>query len=172
MKVRTLLVGFLLFFLTLALHILIWRVWRPKNDLKGLLLVFFLVPGGVVLGAQVGILFNSLVPVCFDSDLPAVIVLCYSLGLAYVMSYPAAQASSPSLDIILTASKVPEGVRVEDLNSLFQEKTLLAPRFQNLIDSGLAYERSHVLHLTWQGLVLARFFRFFRRLLGLRVGEG
>lgn len=89
------------------------------------------------------------------------------------MSYPASQAVCPSLTILLIVARaIPCGCTQEEIQGYFNNSMLLDTRFQDLIDAKLAKEVDGSLSLTTRGIIITRCFVFYRRLLGLQIGEG
>lgn len=178
MSVSVLITGFLLFFISLCIHIVIWRWRRPLNDALALLFIFSALPGACIFLAIVlrmsgmpfcSVLRNVFMPVHLASG----IFLHLSLSAAYIMSYPASQAVSPSLIIILIIARaMPRGCTQEEIQSHLDNRTLLDTRFQDLIDAKLAKETNGMLTLTARGIAITRFFTCYRRLLRLPIGDG
>lgn len=89
------------------------------------------------------------------------------------MSYPASQAVCPSLTILLiVARSMPRGCSQEEIQGYFNNTMLLDTRFQDLVDAKLAKEVDGSFSLTTRGIIVIRLFSFYRRLLGLQIGEG
>lgn len=165
--------GFIGFLVCLCLHILIWQLRRPSNDALMLFVVFIIIP--VIIFIPVLILsgsnarFMSLLPV----EIVAVLFLHLSLSVAYIASYPAAQASSPTLEILLiAASAMPEGLTRKDIIRYFDDAKLLSQRFQDLLNLKLMVEGRGTFVLTPTARFIIRFFVLFRRMLGLQIRGG
>jgi hypothetical protein len=95
------------------------------------------------------------------------------LSAAYIMSYPASQAVCPSLTILLIVGHaMPRGCTQGEIQRHFNNSFLLDTRFQDLVDAKLAKEVNGALTLTSRGIAITRFFIFYRRLLGLPIGDG
>ena len=162
-----LLVGLGLFIICLVCHILIWRRRHPKRHALALFIVF-IVPV-IVLTPLVGTVWPQLPLV----DLAAVMLLHVSLSCAYIQFYPASQADSPSLRILLLVGKsMPLGMTESEICSIFDPKDLFEARVDDLLSSGLIQKSSGKLTITTQGRVFILPFIVFRNLLGLPLGEG
>ena len=100
-------------------------------------------------------------------------LLHYVLSLAYILSYPAAQASSPSLTIMLIIKRsMPQGVTKEDISSFLRNQSL-ENRISDLISENLVREKKDGrLEATKKGHLLLKMFIFFRKVYGLPVGKG
>ena len=178
MSISVLITGFLLFFMSLGIHIVIWRWHRPLNDALALLFIFFALPGACILIAIVfrmsGMPFYSVLRNVFmPAHLASGLFLHLSLSAAYIMSYPASQAVCPSLTILLIVGHaMPRGCTQEEIQRHFSNSFLLDTRFQDLNDAKLVKEVNSALTLTSRGIAITRFFVFYRRLLGLPMGDG
>lgn len=173
-----LILGVSIFVVCLGLHVLIWWRRHPKSHIIALALIFIVVP--TVVGI-IGLGLNwlellpkgaGIIPISI-SDWPLVFLLHYALAGAYIMSYPAVQAVSPSLTMLLiVGSAAPRGLTYDELRSHFNSKELLQARLHDLKEGSLAVEVDGWFRLTWRGLLLIRFTGFLRSLLGLPQGKG
>lgn len=170
--------GFSIFVMMLFLHVVLWRWCRPKDDMAALAILFFGVPIVTTFLILILVWFGLLPNVgnlmsTSIADGAATALLYFALAGAYISSYPAAQGSSPSLDILLVVGKsMTTGLTYEDLLDRFTNETVLTPRLQDLIDSNLAVESNGALALTPRGVILVRILGLLRRLLGLPAGKG
>ena len=167
MKYYILLCGFSLFSLCLIMHALAWRMWHPRKHALSLLTVFLapLIPFSVI--------FLASMPGEHMSDIIAISVLHLALTCAYIQIYPAAQAFSPTLLILLLAKKsMPLGITREELGLPMDTKLLLGARVADLLDADLVKETDGTIDLTARGAAVIDFFIAFRRALGLGLGKG
>ncbi|MFQ5354708.1 MAG: hypothetical protein ACE5DR_07145, partial [Thermodesulfobacteriota bacterium] len=91
--------GFLFFFGCLCIHILVWHIKYPQNRAWALTLLFFILPA-IAAVLYAALTFFGLLPHILPftlSGAAAVFLLHYSLSSAYIMTYPALEAISPSL---------------------------------------------------------------------------
>lgn len=163
-----LLIGFSIFLGSLCLHIIIWRLFNPRNYTLALLLVFVIMP--LIIIGIIGYIgtFNTTFIECISISL-----LHLSLAFTYIMSYPAIQAGCPSLSILLIiGDSMPQGITSEELKSTFTTKGLVWLRLKDLVDSNLAVETDGCYTITGSGRLLLGFFMVLRRFLGLPIGEG
>lgn len=106
-------------------------------------------------------------------DFIAVMLLYVSLSVAYVQTYPAVQALSPSLRILLfVGDAASRGLSEEELLVRFNRKQLLEDRIQDLIKGGFVRESTGQLEITPKGSLLLFPGLFLRKLLGLTAGRG
>lgn len=176
MSLSVLITGFLLVFVSLCIHVTVWRWHCPKNDALALIVSFLILPVTIILIAivfRVSGIVSTLNNILTPINLSYCIFLYLALSAVYVVSYPAAQAMCPSLTILLiVAHAMPRGCTQEEIQGHFSNSGLLDTRVQDLIDAKLAKEVDGMLTLTPSGVATARFFVFYRRLLGLPMGDG
>ncbi len=158
--------SFLLFFFCLVLHVAVWRIVHPSRHALVLLAVFFLpLPAFAPLYTNV---LHGAWP-----DLAAIAVLHIALSCAYIQIYPAAQAFSPTLVMLILAKRsMPQGLTRAELQSRLNDDFFLGERIKDLLDAGLVGEDQGRLVLTRQGRRLIGFFIAFRASLGLEMGKG
>ena len=167
MNLLILLTGFGLFIICLVCHILVWRKWHPKKHVFALFVVF-LVPL-IILTPIIKILWPQL----SGADLIAILLLHISLSCAYIQFYPASQANSPSLRILLLVGKsMLMGMTESEICSTFDPRDLFEARIDDLLNSGLIQETNGKLAITNQGRQLILPFIMFRNFLGLPSGKG
>ena len=157
---KTLLYAFLTFFIALSVHFVIWKVCLPKKNRPVVLVNIFF--GVLLIG--VAILGNYLQYMDY-------IILYCSLAFAYILSYPAMEADSPSLAITYNIAKAAKaGLAKLELYKIMTDQTLVVARINDLLSDGLICIKSERYFLTSKGLFLARLFVGFRKLLNLPKG--
>lgn len=178
MNCKILLAGFLVFSICLLLHVAVWRRRYPKNRPAALVLIFIVFP--VVL-ASVGLGLERLsILAGVDNavglsliDLLAVYLLHFSLSSSYILSYPAVEAVSPSLLILLMiGDSRSAGLRYDDMLHCFDDGDLLQPRIQDLIDAGWIVETNGFFRVASRGAGILLFYMFLHRLIGTPKGKG
>jgi hypothetical protein len=166
--------GSLLFGLGLVVHLVMWRIHLPKRQAKMVLLVFLgvLCCGCFVFwkyGVKVS-MFGLRPP----GDLAQYLQLCIfyvSLTLAYVITYSAIEADSPSLVIIMRISEAGRsGLAREALNREIDNRILIEPRVRDLLVDRMAELHEGKYRLTTKGLLMARLFTFYRNV--MRANKG
>lgn len=173
MKVAVLLAGFTSFSCCLVLHVVLWRVARPRSDVRGLFSIFLVVPTAVALLILAA---GAVVPEAGMPDaleVAAMLLLHLALSSAYIQSYPAAQARSPSLEIAYAVVKsMPRGLSREELLATVNTETLVQARVEDLVADRLVRVEGDRYVLTPASAGLIRFFLALRALLGLRQPGG
>ena len=95
----------------------------------------------------------------------------FSLTLAYLITYSAIEADSPSLLIvrkILEAGSF--GLSKKSLEDELDNSVLIEPRINDLLRDKMAELHEGKYRLKMKGLLLARLFTFYRNM--LKVGKG
>ncbi|MDA8077500.1 MAG: hypothetical protein M0Z79_01045 [Nitrospiraceae bacterium] len=168
MSPRVFIYGSLFFVSSLLLHVVIWRVRVPRHDALGLFLIFSVVPA-VLLATLRAV---NLAPVGGIS-VAHMLLLHAALSVFYISSYPAAQAISPSLDILLLiGSSANLRMTREEILANYDETVLVKARIDDLGRSALASRRGDTFRLTMAGRAVVRFFAIYRSMLGLPAGQG
>jgi hypothetical protein len=173
MKAALLITGLLSFSCCLALHVVLWRVARPRSDVWGLFTIFLVVPTAVALlalGAR-AVLPEAGLPEALE--VAAMLLLHWALSSAYIQSYPAAQARSPSLEIAYAVVKsMPRGLSRDELLATVNTETLVQARVEDLVTDRLIRAEGERYVLTPVAAGLVRLFLGLRALLGLRNQGG
>lgn len=153
--------GLFLFFCGFAAHVAVWRIRKPRQGGRALVLTFLTV---------FAVMWQAWSPVDFAEAFHGlVIALC--LMAAYVASYPAAEADSPTLLIITKVmAGGAEGLSRDELFESMDDDLLTRPRIQDLLTGGLATLEEGVYRPTVKGRLLALVFIAFRGLLGAPKG--
>lgn len=155
-----------------AVHV---GVWRSSRRTPGAAYLIVLFVACVALGALAVAGCRSL-DVCgvvglAGADLALAALVALALCATYVLSYPALQACSPSVLIVLkVASFGEEGARMEDLQNAVDPRSLVSDRIDDLVEQGLAFADGDVIVLSSKGHIIANIFIFWRHLLRREIG--
>lgn len=171
---RTIFWGGLIFFFFFACHLLAWKIRLPRRQVKTLLTIHF---GGLA----VSLAALAAAPPDFSlfgvsgprgtPELLHIALLVTSLTLAYMITYTALEADSPSLVMsqrLLEAGA--RGVPKEQFETFLNDEILVAPRVRDLITDEMAVVSEGRYRLTPKGELLARIFIVQRRIVGLGKG--
>ncbi len=168
MRAAVLAAGFVSFACCLILHVVLWRVARPRSDIRCLLILFLAAPAVIALVACAVALTNATVR-CLDRlDVLAVLLMHLALSSAYVQTYPAAQARSPSLEIAYAVGRsMPRGLSREELLAIVDTGRLVDARVEDLLANRLVRREGDRYGLTALSTGLVRVVLVIRFLLGL-----
>lgn len=102
------------------------------------------------------------------------VVLAMLLSAAYILSYPAMQASAPSLEIVKRIARDgARGAAYDDLRAFLATQNLIGGRLQDLEIEGLIRSRPDGGHdISFMARLVLRTMHGLRRWLGLGEGEG
>ena len=157
------------FVLSLFVHVVVWRYWRPAAHMRPLFSIFATVP---VLVAVAALVLGG-TPALDAVEAAAVLLLYVSLSAAYIQTYPVAQALSPSLAMLVVIARAgPGGMDEAELIRCFPTEEVLHSKIHELVDDGLAALESDQVRLTARGERMARFFLGLRSAIGLDRSEG
>lgn len=167
MKSFILLAGISLFLICLFVHVFIWRFWHPRRHGLALLMIFVL-PIFIL-----AILLPNLWAAFTWLDFASVTLFHLSLSFAYIQTYPAVQALSPSLRIlILVQTSMPAGMSEAEVLKFFDAEQILDDRIHDLTVSHLVSEINGALEITTKGRLFILPFLLLRKILGLPQGKG
>jgi hypothetical protein len=156
--------GLALFVLSLAIHVIAWRIRRPESYrtwLPALMVIFGPVAGGIAWLAAPASL-----------QLAAVLLLHGSLAAVYVIGYTLVAAFSPSVELLKLLDRTPAGVPISALRLPGPAGALTGDRVDNLAGAGLIRQVGAQVQLGDRGARLTRLVQFYRHAIGLRDGEG
>jgi hypothetical protein len=126
--------GFSAFLVGWVLHVIWWRVSRPSDDLRALTICLLLISSTISLGFYAMDLLDGI-------GLFLTLILCLSLGIAYIFWYPAAQAASPTMLItIIAAESGRKGFGKETMRQRLSEDLLSGNSLDSLLDEQFAEE--------------------------------
>jgi hypothetical protein len=173
MSAAVLLAGFLAFSGCLAVHVVLWRLARPRSDMRALFTIFLIAPSAValLLAAAAAVAPGAGLP--DGLDVAAALLLHGALSSAYIQSYPAAQAMAPSLEIAYAVRRsMPRGLSRAELLARLNTRALVQERVEDLVADRLVRLEGGRYVLTPASAGLVRFFLGLRALLGLRQPGG
>ena len=154
-------------------HVIVWRLFKPKTYLVWLPSIFFLLPACIWLysGARSTIGIDAAVtqPYIAGMSLHFFLSCCYICGFAGVAEY------SPSAEILKVIKRhMPGGVSTASLQvQAFTEYALTGKRIDHLLGSKLIRREGELLVPTAYGFFLFSLCKFYRLIVGVKVkGEG
>jgi hypothetical protein len=164
--------GFGIFFACLITHIVIWRIRVPKNDALILFILFLFIPSAIVICTKV--FYVQIIPVSLSGmEIALVLLLNFALSAIYISSYPAAQAASPSLKILLIIESARDKrMTAEEIFKYFENQKIILTRINELVDYNLVIKDQDRFSLKPFAMKLVSLYIFYRWLLGLPVGRG
>ncbi len=168
--------GLGLFTIAFIIHVVLWRVRLPKRQVKVILQVFIIVFSvGIFVLWKFHLSFPFLgttQPVNVPEYLQ-VSLLFFSLTAAYMITYTALEADSPSLVIVSTIIDAgPEGLEKKCFDELVDDDVLIKPRVYDLDRDKMIYMDKGRYRLTSKGLVMARIFVVYRKLMNIKKKGG
>jgi hypothetical protein len=151
-----------------AVHLVWWRIALPRRQ-RAVLLGLFLL-GGLLLAPLVGLLlvWLGLEPLSLVQWLNVGLAVV-AFALAYVVTYSALEADSPTLSLVRhIASSGSGGVREEELRDFMASRPFVGARLSALVEEGMVHEREGRIHLAGHPYTLFKLVLLHReRVLGL-----
>jgi len=171
---KILILGLILFFTAFILQLAIWRIRIPKRQTKVLLGIFF---GTLFTGLLVLKVSPYLIPGLgiyapkYPLEYLHISISFISLTLAYMITYSAIEADSPSLVMIRAVAKAGSGgLDKKEFEKTMNDDLLVIPRVRDLLNDKMAYMEGDKYRLTPKGVMFARLFVFYRNLLNAPKG--
>lgn len=153
-----------------GLHVLLWRICLPRKHTDTLLFIFFSVLASGIFVIE----FFGVLPLGAEGsvfDYLRLVLFYISVALAYIISYSALEADSPSLLMTLAIhAAVAQGLEKSKLFHTMTDAVLIRPRLDDLVRDGLAVSEQGKYRLTGKGRSFVRIFISFRTLLGAPKG--
>ena len=156
-----------------AVHLVWWRVALPRRQ-RAVLLVLFL-GGGIVLAPLVAWLVGSLGFATLSwVEWLNVALAVVAFALAYVVTYSALEADSPTLSLVRhIAAAGRRGLAEAELGEFMASRPFVGARLTALVDEGMVYEKEDRILLAEHPYTLFRMVLFHReKVLGLSSHGG
>ncbi len=163
--------GSALFVLAFFIHLVLWKVKLPKRQTKAILQIFFAVlfVGILVLWnlPDSPIIWGITPPVSLRGYIQ-ISLFFISLTLAYIITYSAIEADSPSLVIVTAIEKAgSSGLDKKHFNELMTDEILIKPRLKDILLNKMAEMDGDKYVLTPKGTLFARIFVFYRTIMNV-----
>ena len=154
--------GFLLLFLA---HILIVQIAKARTGDKFVIGLYLVFPAAAFLIGLASHFFG----LCSVRTGVFAYMLFLSICAAWVASYPAVAAASPSLLILLALRGRPEGLTAAEIAQAISLQDNSLRRVEDAVADGLVRRRGDGLELTPLGRAVFQFFKIYRRAIGLEA---
>lgn len=151
------------------LHISIWKISQPTHQ-KSILIAIF----SLTLASGLFILFYfrkhvGLLGIKAPQEIFEYLQICIfyiSVNLAYMVTYSALEADSPSLVMIMTIAKAGEtGLDKRAFEEKINDDILIMPRLNDILSEKLAYLDNGIYRLTPKGRLIAYIFIAYRKII-------
>lgn len=165
--------GFLSFCCAFFIHLAVWKFRVPLRQTDAIFKIFilFLLLYVLILRSAPGISFFGIAPPQSLPDLLRMCIFYITAMSAYIITYSAVEANSPSLAIVLKiAVSGKDGLDKNKLKATMTDEELLLPRLNDLVRDGLAVFDDNRYRISGKGSLFISIFIFFRKLLGAAKG--
>jgi MFS family permease len=156
-----------------AVHLIWWRMALPRKQRAALLALFLI--GGLVLAPVVGFLLGlfGFAPLSLIQWLNVALAVV-AFALAYVVTYSALEADSPTLSLVRHIAAAGQGGLAEvELGEFMASRPFVGARLTALVDEGMVYEKEDRILLADHPYTLFRMVLLHReKVLGLTSHGG
>ena len=150
--------------LTIAIHLLIWRIFRPKSPARTACLCAFMFFSYGILFAQT---YLNQIEIVYTVALSTV------LFCAYIISIPGIESESPSsLIALFIHQRGHDGASEEDLRALITDEIFVLDRLQGLLREGLVEKKDDRFIITPAGESFLAAFTVFHKIAGINKEGG
>lgn len=155
--------------LAFMIHVLLWKLRLPQKQTQALLQIF----GGTLCfglaslfgSAQYSPFMQRLAPE-HPAEYLHIALFVIAFTLAYIITYSALEADSPSLVMILTIARAgAEGLDKTRFEQSMTDELLILPRIRDLLRDNLVYPDGAKYKLTPKGVGFVRIFSMYRQIL-------
>ncbi len=150
----------------MLVHVIVWRLFKVRKQILWLFVIFIGLP---ILG-----LFAGLAQGADPIECGLVYLLMFTFCSCYILFFPAVQNESPTLAMVwhLDRNKHAGGLSRDEIMEAMSSDRPFQDRLRDLENNGLVRGSMGPQRLSTAGRLIAAFFYYYRRVLGLPCGEG
>ena len=150
----------------MLVHVLVWRAFKVRKQILWLFLIFLGVPTVTLLAALV----RHSDPI----EWSLWYLLMFTLSCCYILFFPAVQTESPTLAMVrhIDRNKRSGGLTRDEIMAAMCTDQPIQDRLIDLRNNGLIRASAGPQRLSGPGRLVAAFFYWYRRAMGLPCGEG
>ena len=157
--------AFLAFFILFLLQILIENFMKPKSEDKFIISLYVITPMIIFI---VVLLFDFLNEIPTEKVV-VTYLLFFVISSTWVATYPGIYAACPTLIIALVIHKNKKGTQLEELKELLRLRENSTERIEDAMHDKLIRKNGLHIELTLIGRVVFKFYKIYRRILGLKM---
>lgn len=164
----------ILFTVAFFIHLIIWKICLPRNQTRALVLIFSAILIFGILLLKISLDQVNAFDLVIFKTIYGYLQLCLlfvSLTLAYIVTYSGLEVDSPSLVMVMKIAQAgPHGLNKNILEANMNDDLLVLPRLRDLLSARMVYLDRGKYKLKGAGLLVARIFVVYRKLLKLEKG--
>ena len=168
--------GLLLFGIAVLLHLLVWKIRIPKNQIKVLLFIFFVVYiSGIFILWYAESTSLYFLPIAFTklTEYLHITIFFITLVFTYCIIYGATVDISPSLFIVMNiADAGKRGSNQTDFRQLITDDLFIKPRMEYLVEQKMVNKKDDKYLLSKKGYNVLRIFFFIQKIMKLTQKSG
>ena len=165
MQLHIFLEALIIFFISVAIHLYIARLFFKKSEIFLIFITFFISP------LLYTYFFIDLTLYKY-TDMLSIIFLYIGLSCVYIQTFPALKEDIPSFRILRIIANNKKGVSEKEIIKLMGTTDLFNIKLTELEEDNLLKKENSKITLTNSGRILANIFIIYRKLLGLGRGDG
>jgi hypothetical protein len=173
---KVLVFGSSLFAIAFMLHLIAWRIRLPKRHVRTMLQIFFITLFAGMIALWIAAPSFEIFGISRPDDIWEYLHICLmfvSLTLAYMITYSAIEADSPSLVMVMAIDNAePDGLDRDKFDEMMSDDILVMPRIRDVLLDRMVYMDGDKYRLTHKGVLIARVFIFYRNLINAPENGG
>ena len=147
-------------FFSLLNQIIIWRFFKPKNTGKSLLLIL------LISNFVYYLIFKNLLDPA-ESDIQIILLIIISIlafDLMYIFAFPPIEYPSPSVELVGLISEKKD-FNIKEFIKKKEKENIIETKIQQLLNEKYLKKNNGIYCLTFKGIILVKFFLFYKILL-------
>ena len=147
-------------FFSLLNQIIFWRLFKPKNTGKSLLLILLFS------NLVYFLIFKNLLNLG-DLEIQIIILIIVTIvafDLMYIFGFPPIEYPSPSVELVGLVSEN-KNFKIEKFIKKKEKENIIETKIQQLLNEKYLKKNNNTYSLTLKGIILVKFFLFYKILL-------
>ena len=157
--------AFLAFFILFLLQILVENFMKPKSEDKFIFSFYVFIPMIIFI---VVLLFDFLNEIPIEKVV-VTYLLFFVISSTWISTYPGIYAACPTLIIAWVVYKNKNGTQIEELKELLRLRENSTERIEDAMHDKLIRKNGLHIELTLIGRGVFKFYKIYRRVLGLKL---
>lgn len=162
----SILLAFLAMGCLFCIQIIVAHIAQTRNEDKFIILLYVILPALAFIFLWTQQFYGWGIDAC---EAVMAYLIFFVISISWVASYPAIYAACPTLMMTFIIHKSKQGSTLEDLRKQLGLKNNSTERIKDATHNRLIKRNGENIELTSLGLLVFKFFRAYRRILGLKM---